>query len=352
MAGGGLFDPFIPCARAPRMIVNAFSVLDAFAGLLRAALGLVLVAAGAAWLRRGGRGGGAGEERYDLLVVLATTLLVLAAASWPLYYLVLSSFIPEWPGVMCIAGVTRIGLGSGGASARLPLLADALEILKPLLVFAAGAWFLLHRAHRDAPGGRLAARAAAALLAFGVLGAADGSTELAYLLTPKKERSLAVGCCTVGAAAVADDPFGTAPPRLLGAETGSAGLTSAFVGISVLEAGLLTLALRRGRPAGAAVAAALALALLALPVAGAFFRYVAGPAYLRLPHHRCLYCLFPSAPEGILHIALLLLGAFGAGWAAVARFVAGGAPAPALLGAARFGWLAAAAMALVRVSLP
>jgi hypothetical protein len=334
------------------VIVNAFSVLDAFTALLRAALGILLAAAGAVWLRRRGSGGGAGEERYDLLVVLATTLLVLAAASWPLFYLVLASYVPEWPGVMCIAGVTRIGLGSAGAAARLPLLANALEVLKPLLLFAAGAWFLLHRARRDAPRGGLAARAAAALLAFGLLGAVDGSTELAYLFTPKKERSLAVGCCTVGAAAVSDDPFGTAPPRLLGVEIGSAALTAAFVGACLLEAGLFTLALRRGRAAGVPVAAASALALLALPVAGAFFRHVAGPAYLGLPHHRCLYCLLPSAPEGILHIALLLLGAFGAGWAAVARFVAGVAPAPALLGAARFGWLAAAAMGLGRVLLP
>ena len=56
----------------------------------------------------------------------------LGLASWPLLYLLLQSYVPEWPDVMCIYGVTRVGAGSVGASRFLPGLVTALQVLKPL----------------------------------------------------------------------------------------------------------------------------------------------------------------------------------------------------------------------------
>src|SRR5262245_5357977 len=121
------------------MILNTFAILDMFVTLLRLLLaGLVVGLGWSAW--RGWRRvvtaeARAGlEDRGYLLFALALLLLVLNLASWPLFYLLLDSYVPQWPGVMCIYGVTRIGAGSDGLSHCLPGLLAALQLLKPLLV--------------------------------------------------------------------------------------------------------------------------------------------------------------------------------------------------------------------------
>src|SRR6266567_550145 len=190
------------------MILNAYAVLDAFVALLRLPLGLLVVGLGAgAWRRYrrlprvlanaatpGERE--ALEDRNYLLSLLALLLVGLNLASWPLLYLLLQSYVPEWPGLMCIYGVTRVGAGSEGASRFLPGLLAALQGLKPLVVFGSGAWlvlYLLNRRTRTAP---LLGRVFLALVACGALTAADAAAELAYLGIPKKEESLSTGCCT------------------------------------------------------------------------------------------------------------------------------------------------------------
>src|SRR5689334_1488425 len=108
------------------MILNANAVLDAFVGLLRLGLGLLVLALGiAAWRTWRGRADvpeerKALEDRCYLLFLMGGFLLCLNVAAWPIFYLLLQSYVPEWPGVMCIYGVTRIGSGSLGASRFLP----------------------------------------------------------------------------------------------------------------------------------------------------------------------------------------------------------------------------------------
>src|SRR4051794_36975076 len=114
------------------MILNAYSVLDAFVALLRLPLGLLAVALGAAAWRRWHRLAGPEdrkplEDRNYLLSLLALLVLGLNLAAWPLLYLLLQSYVPEWPGVMCIYGVTRIGAGGVGSSRFLPGLLTALQ---------------------------------------------------------------------------------------------------------------------------------------------------------------------------------------------------------------------------------
>src|SRR5205823_3152370 len=103
--------------------------------------------------------------------------------------------VPEWPGVMCIYGVTRVGAGSAGISRFLPGLIATLQALKPLLVFGSGAWFVLYLLNRRTRTGPLLGRVFLALVACGVLTVADAGVELAYLFIPKKEEVLATGCC-------------------------------------------------------------------------------------------------------------------------------------------------------------
>src|SRR5688572_7974710 len=104
------------------MTLNAYSVLDAFVTLLRLGLGLLVVLlavlAWRVWHRRepGPEGVQALEDRCYLLFLLAGVLLLLNVLAWPIFYLVLQGYVPEWPGIMCIYGVTRIGAGSLGPS--------------------------------------------------------------------------------------------------------------------------------------------------------------------------------------------------------------------------------------------
>ncbi len=138
------------------MILNAYALLDAFLTLLRLMLALLVIGLGiSAWLgwRRAVTPDARGivEERGYLLFLLAGLLLFVNLASWPLLYLLLGSYVPEWPGVMCIYGVTQVGKGSLGPSRFLPGLLDTLQILKPTLVFVSGAWGMLYLANRRAP---------------------------------------------------------------------------------------------------------------------------------------------------------------------------------------------------------
>ena len=77
------------------------------------------------------------EERNYLLSLLALLLLGLNLASWPLLYLLLQSYVPDWPGVMCIYGVTRVGAGSTASSIP-PALLTALQGISPCWCSSAG----------------------------------------------------------------------------------------------------------------------------------------------------------------------------------------------------------------------
>src|SRR5579885_2571782 len=165
------------------MILNAYAVLDAFVSLLRLGLGLSILYLGAfawrTWRRnRESVNGPSSEDRLHLLLLLAGVMLWLNVLSWPTFYLLLQSYVPEWPGVMCIYGVTRIGTGSLGFSRFLPPLVTALEMLKPGLVFLSGAWFVLYRINRRTDNAPLTGRVLALLVAPGSLAVADAAAEI------------------------------------------------------------------------------------------------------------------------------------------------------------------------------
>ncbi len=105
------------------MILNAYAILDTFVSLLRLPLGLLVLGLGGAAWRHSRRGASpedrkALEERNHLLALL---LLGLNLGSWALLYLLLQSYVPEWPGATCIYGVLLLGAGSVGSSRFLRL---------------------------------------------------------------------------------------------------------------------------------------------------------------------------------------------------------------------------------------
>ncbi len=303
------------------MILNSYAVLTAFVALLRLLLGLLVLGLGIATWR--GRAESPEEratleDRNTLVILLTLLLVVLNVASWPLLYLLLQSYVPEWPGVMCIYGVTQIGADSPGPGRFLPGLLRLLQLTKPALAFAGGAWFVLYWLDRRTRTAPLLSRLFAVLLPLGLLAAADAAAELAYVGIPKKEEPPAGGCC------VTADSRGLErflPPVLVG-DAGRPWLAAAYYGANLgLALTLLAVGRRRASVPGSAVMALLLLAGVAdLAVSGVFLVEVAAPALLQLPYHHCPYDLIPQVPEAVVAVALFLAGLFGLGWACVARW--------------------------------
>jgi hypothetical protein len=347
------------------MILNAYAVLDGFVALMRLGLGLLVLGLGAVAWRTWGRRAAveedrkALEDRCYLLFLLGGFLLGLNVVAWPVFYLLLQSYVPEWPGVMCIYGVTRIGAGSLGPSRFLPPLVTALQVAKPALVFLSGAWFVLYLVNRRTRTAPLTGRVLVLLLAAGLLAVADGAAEVAYLAIPKKEEFLSAGCCA-GAFDTQSHAARFLPAALV-RENETGWLYAAYY---ALNAGLVLVAdgcarlCRRRLPRGWLVTLLLA-AGLAVAVNAVFLIEVAAPRLLGLPYHHCPYDLVPKAPESVVAVALFLGGSFAVGWACVAAWLGDGAEArPLLPGAvsrllqfAVFGYLLSLVMLSVELAV-
>jgi hypothetical protein len=309
------------------MILNAYGVLDCLVTLLRLGLGLALLVLGVSAWRLWARPASPEarttlEDRSYLVIVLAVVLLGLNLASWPLFYLLLQSYVSEWRGVMCIYGVTQVGAGSRGVSRFLPGLLKALQVTKPALVFVSGTWLVLYLANRRTTTAPLTGRVLGALLGLGLLAVGDAAAEAAYLVIPKKEELPPAGCCT--------EAFdsGTraarfAPAALVG-ENYRPWLSGAYWAVNLGMIAAL-IGVRRLIPSdrGLKWLAALVLGdLLALGISALFLIDIAAPVLLHLPYHHCPYDLLPKVPESVLGIALFLLGSFAVGWAGVAGWLA------------------------------
>jgi hypothetical protein len=306
------------------LILNAYAVLDAFLTVLRLTLGLLVLALCiSAWCRSRRaslpESQDALEDRGSLLLLLAFLLMGLNLISWPLLYLLLQSYVREWPGVMCIYGVTQVGAGSLGPSRFLPGLLNLLEATKPALVFAGGAWFVLYWLDRRTPTAALQNRVFLSLIVVGLLAVIDPVAEGAYLVIPKQERHLAAGCCA--------EVFDTSEraskflPRVLFEEEERPLLSRAYYGFNAaLVLTLLVSIYRLGQGKWALLVPLLLLAALTASVSAVFLSEVAAPALLHLPFHHCPYDLVPRAPEAVLAVALFVAGTFFLGWACVAAW--------------------------------
>jgi hypothetical protein len=302
------------------MILNAYAVLDSFLALLRLGLGLVLLlsAVSALVAPSAGERKDALEDRYYLLFLLATVQLVLNVLSWPLFYLLLQSYVAEWPGVMCIYGVTQIGSGSINASRFLPGLVALIQANKPLLVFSSGVWFVLYLLNRRTPTAPLTRRVLALLVLVGALGVVDAAAETAYLAIPKKEETLSAGCCT-GAFDTGDRLSRFVPHALFG-DRYYLWLHAAYYAVNLGIMVLLYARLYWFRSFRTGAVLSFALMLLSVAVGAVFLIEFAAPALLRLPNHHCPYDLVSRAPEGLVIIGLFVLGAFAVGWASLATW--------------------------------
>ena len=310
------------------MILNAFAILSGFVVVLCAIVALLVIGLACQNLR-GWRLAEfsptertESENRFYLLSLLSSWLLGLSLISWPLLYLLLQSYVPHWPGVMCIYGVTQIGAGSLGASRFLPVLIAALQCLKPAAVFVSVVWWLLYCIQRGTQTGPLMGRILLTQLALGVLVLADAMLVGAYLVIPKREEFLFTGCCTSGISE--QSGRSTAWLAALSDGLGPTWLSVAFYLVNFgLVLGLWCCRGRcRRRENTSGMNLVLLGAVLVAPLTAAYLVEIAAPAVLRLPYHHCLYDLIPRAPDMVLGIVLFVMGTCCVGWASAVRWLA------------------------------
>jgi hypothetical protein len=306
------------------MILNGFAILDFFVVGLRLLAAAAIIVIGASLLRTLTRlpsNVDVHENRSYLLVLGTGLLLVLNFASWPLFYLLLQSYIPQWPGVMCIYGVTRIGEGSQGSSRFLPDLIVILQVLKPLVVFCSGLWLVLYFINRGTKSGSLLSKVVATQCALGLVSLADSAAEITYLLIPKQEQFLSVGCCTAPLnEGPASTRLGILPPS---AESLRGALLPVYLLVNVALIAAAWIASRGSTDWSTTKLVGLfALATVAVVVGAVFMVEVVAPSVLHLPFHRCPYDLVPKAPDIIAGAMLGVGGFLSVGWALAASLLA------------------------------
>jgi hypothetical protein len=307
------------------MILNTYALLLGFIGLIRLLSGLLVLGLGAAtwsWTRPAPAPDARQllENRGYFVFLVTLLLVVLNLASWPMLYLLLQSYVSEWPGVMCIYGVTQIGAGSLGPSRFLTNLLSLLQLSKPALAFLGGAWFVIYLINRQTRTAPLLPRLFRLLFPLGLLAVVDSLAELAYIAIPKKEEFPTGGCCTVAFEQGAAARF--LPAALLGGLSES-WLTPAFYLTNfALIVGLVGVTWRADRavPRSLIMVPILCWAVVVAGVSGVFLVDVAAPKLLQLPYHHCPYDLIPQVPEAIAAVTLYLAGCFFLGWGAVARW--------------------------------
>ncbi|HUY35781.1 MAG TPA: hypothetical protein VMV69_23760 [Pirellulales bacterium] len=320
------------------MSANGYAVIGGFLELLRFGAASVAVVLGARTLCFSSRASRSRLENSSYLsALLAYLLLGLALASWIVLYLLLDSFVPESPGAMCIYGVTRIGDGSPGLTGWLPSLIAGVQIMKPVLVFVAGAVVVLYWLYRRAGTPTLLPRFVAGLLALGVLSLGDVAAETTYLLVPKRDVPLTTGCCSPAAADLRsaipaeNDDTRWLPPAYFACHLLMVGLLwcgGRWEGYPRTAVVVRASRLPRGSgsdphdapPSATWLLTALAASVATLYVSARFLVDVAAPALLHLPYHHCLYDMVGTVKESAVAIGLLLWGTFCVGWACVAAW--------------------------------
>lgn len=298
------------------MILNVFSLTVIFTSFLT--LVLLTVGAGAVLFLRtrereqGGREHETSiENRLYLAFLLVAAALLCRGLNWPLFYLMLQSFIPEVSGAMCIFGTTQV----------MPALIRPLEVLKPVLFFLIGAWFIVYGIDRTARAYSLTNRKFLFFWVLCFLAGLDaiGDMALAITYTPP---GIPVTCCTV----IGDIQFPVArikTPAILGTQGSELGTVlyhgSHIFTVVILAALLLT---KRWKASGTGHVTSLWLSLL-LGAGTMVITCIAmidriGPILMNLPHHHCPYCLLQYVPLSIAFLGLELLGNSALGWAFIA----------------------------------
>ncbi len=290
------------------MIINPWSVSALTIDLLSTALagaavisGIRLLTADQSGEELSGQSVTSREDRMYLAFWLGAVLLAVRFLAWPLFYLVLHSFISEIEGAMCIFGTRNM----------LPVLTRFLELLKPLLFFTGLVWLVLFRLERFATLSGKSSPAGRFILAMFVLCSLTALVDSAAsaVLWMRSSSELAVSCCTT----VTDIPsrFTVWMPVSLFGPAYERPLWYLFFILNGLSATLLILAYRAVDRVRSPLVLYSLVGLLSLAnciVTVIAYIEVIAPELMRLPFHHCLYCMVQNVIDAPVFVALFIIG--------------------------------------------
>jgi hypothetical protein len=294
------------------MILNAFSIIEIFIGLLSFVL-MAWAGIHSFGLYRRYRKFVSPEEQtfvedQSYLLLSATfVILIVRLINWPLFYLTLQSFIPQVNGAMCIFGVTQV---------KGPL-TNFLEFTKPLGFFLIGGWLILHHLDRATQTGLLLGRKLLFLSFLSLLVMADSLGDVVLFLTLSP--SVLVSCCTT-VTDILNRPTSTIPQSLVGTgykpllEILYFALTIMLIGIYAFLAWIKKW--DQGRKGEKILLTMVSLFSLANAIVFLLVQIESfAPRFMGLPFHHCLYCLWQYVPDSIILYLLFVLGTMAPGWA-------------------------------------
>ncbi len=241
------------------------------------------------------------EVRIHLSLLLLLTAFLLRLVSWPLFYILLQSYVPLVTGAMCIFGVTRV----------MPVFVAFLQILKPLALFLVGGWLIFYGLDLSLKTHPLVRKSVRFLAIASTVATVDCAAEILFIFffTPP---GVAVSCCT----AVADLVMPSVPllpMPLLRAQYHHA-LVAVYHSSNICLLGLLGFLIWKKNTKRRLMSLLAFTVLINGAISYGAFKEYLGPRLMHLPDHHCLYCLLQYRPISIAILGLLILGSFLAMW--------------------------------------
>ena len=295
------------------MLLNKLSVTLLSLALVSSILalygGFVALRAVGNWKKTMGASAGHNlfEKRLDHLFLFASIVLVLRLCSYPLFYVVLQSFVKNIDGAMCIYGVTQI----------LPNLCKFLEIIKPIIFFFLGGWLILHLLTRQSKTETLMLRKIMFFLGTAIAILVDSIGDLVFSLSMNSD--ITVTCCTPAI----DSPYRISMivcRYLLGQRYEEPLLLVYYLGNLVLLGVTGYIIWGKRLKAKAAdrkkiLGSVFILGLINFFLTGLALFEIIAPRLMNLPYHHCPYCLLQYVQDSSLIVGFYILAIFGFGWA-------------------------------------
>jgi len=243
------------------------------------------------------------NQRY-LLFWLAVVLLIIRLLSYPFFYLVMHSFVPEVTGAMCIYGATKL----------LPRLTLFLEGLKPFLFYLSAIWLILFGLERlNRKGSAIGEKAATTMLVLLLCcaGLALVDTAGSIYLWIKSSAELAVSCCTT----ITDIPsrFTVWIPEAILGQGYEKPLWYGYFLINILMlilGGAGYYLVTQNKLSGILLFTISSAAFLAAGVTLLAMIELVAPDLMGLSFHHCIYCFIQDVLDGALIMGLTMVGSF------------------------------------------
>jgi hypothetical protein len=242
------------------------------------------------------------ENRSYLVLLSAVVVLLIKLFSWPLFYATLQSYVPHLHGAMCIYGVTQVN----------PLLSGSIQIFKPVVVFFIGGWLFLNSLDKTTETVPLFRKRLLLLSIASLFILADSIGDFIYFTS--FDSKLDVACCSTFFD-LPERPTAAIPSSIIG-EDYERYMLPLYYATNILFAVFLGISRRNINIEKLVMPIALVVLSILNAVVTIFAMFeVIAPEAMKLPFHRCVYCMWQYRPDSIVMTAAFIIGAFSPAWA-------------------------------------